>query len=157
MLFEVPWPKIVSLVEELYPQDARELKLMTGEEAAETVRAGNPTGANQHAVALGGINNEIMNSSEADLFTEPEPPARKKTKQGTSAGYILRRLHRLAESDPAAREALEGYRTGGLASARAAGIKAGIVKPPTPLAQLRSAWKRASDEHKAAFRREIAG
>jgi hypothetical protein len=85
MLFEVPWPKIVSLVEELYPQDARELKLMTGEEAAATIRAGgnnNPAGRNQH----NGSGEANHADSMSDLFAEPEPPARKKTKQGTSAG-----------------------------------------------------------------------
>jgi hypothetical protein len=33
----------------------------------------------------------------------------------------------------------------------------GWIKDPTPLAQMRSAWKRASPEQQATFRREIAG
>jgi hypothetical protein len=46
---------------------------------------------------------------------------------------------------------------GDYASIREAAVAAGIVKPPSPLAQMRSAWKRASPEQQATFRREIAG
>jgi hypothetical protein len=38
-----------------------------------------------------------------------------------------------------------------------AATEAGIVKPPTPLERLRSAWKRASDDARREFLREAWG
>lgn len=70
--------------------------------------------------------------------------------KGNTVEYKLARLDR-DRPDLAAK-----VRAGDL-SANAAAIEAGFRKPPTPLAQLRSAWKRASDEDKAVFRRETAG
>jgi hypothetical protein len=42
-------------------------------------------------------------------------------------------------------------------STSAAAIAAGILKPPTPLADLRRAWNKASEEERTTFRESICG
>jgi hypothetical protein len=69
--------------------------------------------------------------------------------QGTSSAYLLRRLARNAP------ETLEAYERGEFNSARSAAIAAGIKVGPTPLEQLRLAWRKASDEERRIFLSEI--
>jgi hypothetical protein len=80
-----------------------------------------------------------------------------KAQQGTSSGYLLRRLTRAAEkgSEPA-RHALEGYQNGSHKSVRAAVVEGGIVKPPTRRDQLKRLWDKATAEERAAFLAEVA-
>jgi hypothetical protein len=63
-------------------------------------------------------------------------------------------LRRLARDAP---DVLDAFERGEHKSARAAAIAAGILKPPTPLADLRRAWKKASAEQRATFRESICG
>lgn len=69
--------------------------------------------------------------------------------KGNSSARIAARLKRDHLEIAAAVERGE-YR-----SMRAAGIAAGIVKPPTPLAELRHAWKKASQDERHTFLGEI--
>jgi len=71
--------------------------------------------------------------------------------RGNQADYLLRRLARDAP------EYLDAFERGEYASARAAAIAAGILKPPTPLADLRRAWNKASEEERTTFRESICG
>jgi hypothetical protein len=95
-------------------------------------------------------------------------PANGSLKYGShSAPHIRKRLERDAKKG-AAKEPL--FRTpgerlaldllpqleAGEISAHKAARQMGWIKDPTPLAQMRSAWKRASPEQQATFRREIA-
>jgi hypothetical protein len=68
---------------------------------------------------------------------------------GTTAAYLVARLKRDAP-EYAQRLANREFR-----SARAAALAAGIIKPVTPLDDLLRVWKRASEEERAAFLREI--
>jgi hypothetical protein len=63
---------------------------------------------------------------------------------------------RLARDAP---EALAAFERGeeGYGSIRATAIAAGILKPPTPLADLRRAWNKASEDERATFRESICG
>lgn len=72
------------------------------------------------------------------------------TKGGNATDYTLRRLARDAP------ELLEHIERGEL-SVNAAAIKAGIRKKPSPLDNLRAAWKRATDDQRAEFLREVTG
>jgi hypothetical protein len=65
--------------------------------------------------------------------------------RGTSAAYLVARLKRDAP-DLAAKVA------SGELSANAAAIEAGFRKPPSPLKALQTAWSRASEDDRAAFR-----
>jgi hypothetical protein len=68
---------------------------------------------------------------------------------GRGSEYLVRRLKRDAP------EIAEALARGEYKSARAAGIAAGIVKVPTPLDDLKRAWKKASKEEKDSFRKWI--
>ena len=72
------------------------------------------------------------------------------TSQGTGAAYLLRRLSRM-DGDWLAR-----YEAGEFPSVRQAAIAAGIVKVPTVIDRLRSAWKKASPADRLAFMEEIS-
>jgi hypothetical protein len=107
---------------------------------------------------------EIMDGVAA--LPENEPPAEYGKKGGRGKKAVLARKAFSGGSDPAylaARikrdhpEIAAKVAAGDYASIREAAVAAGIVKPPSPLAQMRSAWKRASPEQQATFRREIAG
>lgn len=71
-------------------------------------------------------------------------------KQGTSLAYTLDRLKR-ERPDLFERVAAKKI------SANAAAIEAGFRKPPSPLAELRRAWRKASTAERDTFRAEIAG
>lgn len=71
-----------------------------------------------------------------------------KTKGGTSATYILKRLKR-------DRPDLFARVTAGELSANAAAIEAGWRKQPSALEQLRKAWKRATEKERKAFLEEV--
>jgi hypothetical protein len=161
-LFELSWKRVVGMIGEVHPDEARALLILGGDEDAELVAAGggkNQWGRTGKPSEI--IHDYIMNDNGTpDLFAVPDPPKlrRKVAEQGTSAEYLLRRLHKIARNEKlpdarrlAALRAIEGYRTGRLTSVRAAGIEAGIVKKPTALAALRAAWKRATAEERAAF------
>lgn len=72
------------------------------------------------------------------------------TRRGNDTDYTLRRLARDAP------ELLDKIQSGEL-SVNAAAIKAGIRKKPSPLDNLRAAWKRATDDQRAEFLREVTG
>ncbi len=72
------------------------------------------------------------------------PPAQ----QGTSREYTLARLER--DTPELAARVRDGE-----ISAHAAAIEAGFRKRPTPINQLRSAWKRASKSERKAFLNEV--
>jgi hypothetical protein len=72
-----------------------------------------------------------------------------KTDGGNSVDYLAARIKR---DRPDIAEAVE---RGEFPSIRQAAIAAGIVKQTTPLDTLRRAWRRASEEERAAFREEI--
>jgi hypothetical protein len=72
-----------------------------------------------------------------------------KAKQGTSRAYTLDRLQR---KRPDLYDEVIAKRM----SANAAAIAAGFRTKPTPLTELRRAWKLASGEERQAFRKEIA-
>lgn len=67
----------------------------------------------------------------------------------TSSARILARL---ARDNP---DILAAYERGEYKSARSAGIAAGIIKPPSGLDVLRSAWRKATADERAIFRDEI--
>jgi hypothetical protein len=71
------------------------------------------------------------------------------TTYGTSVAYLIAKLKRDAP------EFAERLARGEFRSARSAALAAGIIKPPTPLIILRRAWRRASDDERETFRREI--
>lgn len=71
------------------------------------------------------------------------------TRGQNSVARIVARLKRDAP------EVAERLAAGEFRSARAAGIAAGIVKPPQPLTELRRWWKRASDAERGVFLREV--
>lgn len=70
--------------------------------------------------------------------------------QGTGSAYLLRRLSRM-DGDWLAR-----YEAGEFPSVRAAAIAAGVVKVPTGLDRLRTAWKKATPEERQAFIDEVS-
>ena len=65
-------------------------------------------------------------------------------KGGTQAEYLVRRLKR--DYPHIANKLAQGE----FKSAPAAAIEAGIIIPPTPLDDLRKAWKKASHRERAA-------
>ena len=69
---------------------------------------------------------------------------------GNGSEYLLRRLSRM-DGDWLAR-----YEAGEFKSVRAAAIAAGIVKVPTVIDKLRSAWKKATNDERLAFLKEIS-
>jgi hypothetical protein len=69
----------------------------------------------------------------------------KPTSGGTSTEYLVRRLKR---DHPKIAKALA---RGEYASARAAGIAAGIVRVPTPSELMQRAWKKASKDERKSF------
>ena len=70
-------------------------------------------------------------------------------KGGTQADYLRARL---ARDYP---DILAQLVNGEFTSVRAAAIAAGIVKVKTPLEQLRSWWRKASENERETFRKEI--
>lgn len=68
---------------------------------------------------------------------------------GNGAEYLLRRLAKTAP------EFVDRYEAGEFPSVRAAAIAAGIVKVPTRLDRLRTAWKKATPEERQAFIDEV--
>lgn len=72
-----------------------------------------------------------------------------KKDRGNSSTYLLAKLNR---DRP---DVAKGYADGQFKSVRAAAIHAGIVKQATTLEQLLKLWSKASEEERAAFRREI--
>lgn len=69
---------------------------------------------------------------------------------GNGAEYLLRRLAKTAP------EFVDRYEAGEFPSVRAAAIAAGIVKVPTVIDRLRTAWRKATPEERLAFIEEIA-
>lgn len=68
---------------------------------------------------------------------------------GTGAEYLLRRLAKTAP------EFVDRYEAGEFPSVRAAAIAAGIVKVPSVLDKLRTAWRKATPEERQAFIDEV--
>jgi len=83
-----------------------------------TADRGNPTGTNQYS----GIANNISNSKQPDLFTEPEPQKPRDTQHGTRKDYTLSRLKKNAPA------LFEEVKAGNL-SANAAALQAGFRRP----------------------------
>jgi hypothetical protein len=69
---------------------------------------------------------------------------------GNGSEYLLRRLAKTAP------EFVDRYEAGEFPSVRQAAIAAGIVKVPTVMDRLRSAWKKASPADRLAFMEEIS-
>lgn len=69
---------------------------------------------------------------------------------GNGSAYFLRRLSRMDG------DWLDRYEAGEFPSVRQAAIAAGIVKVPTVMDRLRSAWKKASPADRLAFMEEIS-
>jgi hypothetical protein len=69
---------------------------------------------------------------------------------GTSRSYLLRALARHAP------EILERFEQGEFKSVRAAAIAGGIIKLKTPLDNLRTAWKKASEQERQTFLEEVS-
>ncbi len=69
--------------------------------------------------------------------------------RGNQADYLARRI---ARDRP---DILEGMKRGEYRSVRAAAKEAGIVKEPTPLQRLHTAWRQASQTEREAFLRWI--
>lgn len=63
----------------------------------------------------------------------------------TGKDYITARLKRDGQED------LAGQVEKGELSARQAGIKAGFVRPQSPLTALKREWRKASDDERRAF------
>ena len=76
-------------------------------------------------------------------------PSDRSLKYGETSDYLCARL---ARDYP---DILAAYENGEFNSVRSAAIAAGIVKVPTPLDRLRTAWKKASKEERKIFRQEI--
>jgi hypothetical protein len=70
-------------------------------------------------------------------------------KRGNQAAYFLARLKR---DRP---DLLESFYKGDFKSARAAAIAAGIIKVKTPLEQLRTIWRKANEDERRIFLKEI--
>lgn len=71
-------------------------------------------------------------------------------KQGSNnAAYLLRRL---ARDHP---DILKCYERGEFKSVRAAAMAAGIIKPSSPLDQLRKAWAKATRDERSTFLSEV--
>jgi hypothetical protein len=71
-------------------------------------------------------------------------------KQGAGSAYLLRRIARMKDGEAI----LERYDRGEFKSVRAAADAAGIPRDTT-LAELRRAWRRASENEKNAFLAEL--
>ena len=69
---------------------------------------------------------------------------------GNGADYLTARI---ARDRP---DILERMKAGEFKSVRRAAIEAGIVKPPSPLRELLRWWRRATEEDRAAFLREVS-
>ena len=69
---------------------------------------------------------------------------------GTSATYLARRI---ARDRP---DILERMKAGDFRSVRQAAIAAGIITPPTPLDDLRRAWRKATEGERRQFFFEAA-
>lgn len=77
-------------------------------------------------------------------------PSNEEASQGNGSAYLLRRLSRIDGNW------LARYEAGEFPSVRQAAIAAGIVKVPTVIDRLRSAWKKASPADRLAFMEEIS-
>jgi len=100
------------------------------------------------AVAVGEEQATVNQGDRTDL--EPHAVGMKLKQGSNQSAYLLRRLSRM-DGDWLAR-----YEAGEFKSVRQAAIAAGIVKVPTVIDKLRTAWKKATKEERLAFLEEIS-
>jgi hypothetical protein len=73
--------------------------------------------------------------------------------RGTDPAYLTARMERDAETKPRVAAELAAFRRGDHKSIKAAARAAGIVKTPSPFAQVQRLWPKLTDEEKDAIRR----